>query len=154
METDESAERIAQDLLEVSGDAILNDKYDCFRSCFSLPLTLQTVEGTRTVVTEQAFRDTFQTVRQHMADTGVIDLVRTIVSSVYEDENTIGSIHICSDIYKEGSLYREPYPVFSRIHLSGGKWRIGLCRYHIHDLPAHNAALIGTQSTLTKSSFS
>ena len=138
------AEFIAEELLEITGAALLEDDFDRFSACFELPLRLETIEGVRTVLTHSEFREVFEDVRNHMQDTNVVDFVRTVISAAFTDADTIGSVHVCNEIYEGGVLERPAYPVRSLIRRFGAHWKIVSCFYVILDSANHNEALVST----------
>jgi hypothetical protein len=144
MESNKAAEIIAEELLEVTGSALLKGDFERFNPCFDLPLRLETIEGFRTINTQAEFREVFEDVRDHMDDTDVMDFVRTVISATFIDPDTIGSIHICSEIYRGGVLERPAYPVRSVLRRSGERWKIVSCFYVILDSANHNAAIVNT----------
>ena len=142
MERENDAEFIAEELLEITGCALLEGDFERFSACFALPLRLETIEGIRTVSSREEFLEVFEDVRNHMHDTKVVDFVRTVMSASFTDENTIGSVHICNEIYEGGILERPAYPVRSIIKRTGETWKIVSCFYVILDSANHNAAIV------------
>ncbi len=143
MYSDIKADFIAEELLELTGAALLRGDFQTFSACFDLPLTLETIDGVRTLTTMDEFRQVFEAVRQHMQDTHVVDLVRTVISASFIDVDTIASVHVCNDIYGSGALIRPAYPVRSILRRSGLSWKITSCFYVILDSADHNTAIVG-----------
>lgn len=141
-----AADRIAEELLEITGTALLSGDLNKFRSCFDFPLRLETVDGIRIVKTAEEFRTVFEDVRKHLKESKVVDFVRTVVSATFVDPDTIHSIHVCNDIHEGGLLERSAYPVRSVLNRHGDRWKISACLYIILDSPTHNAALVNTTS--------
>lgn len=148
IDSDENAEVIAKELLEITGTALLTGNFELLQSCFALPLTLKTIDGQKTLETRDELRATVEAVRNHMFETGVVDLVRTVMLSLFEDGDTITSVHICSEIHRGGILNRPTYPVYSTLVRVGSRWRIAYCRYLIFDRPEHNLALVGDSRSI------
>ena len=142
MKREDDAEFIAEELLEITGLALLEGDFEQFSQCFSLPLNLETIEGMRTVTSTDEFFEVFEDVRRYMDDTNVVDYVRTVISASFTDDDTIGSIHICNEIYEGGVLERPAYPVRSVIRRIGSHWKIVSCFYVILDSANHNSAIV------------
>lgn len=142
MRRENDAEFIAEELLEMTGLALLEGNFEQFSTCFSLPLSLETIEGIRTVTTPDEFLEVFEDVRRYMHDTNVVDFVRTVISASFTNDDTIGSVHICNEIYEGGVLERPAYPVRSIIRRIGSDWKIVSCFYVILDSANHNAAIV------------
>lgn len=148
IESDENAEVIAKDLLEITGTALLTGNFELLHSCFALPLTLNTIYGQKTLETRDELRATVEAVTRHMFETGVVDLVRTVMLSRFEDRNTITSVHICSEVNRGGIVNRPTYPVYSTLVRVDSRWRIAFCRYLIFDRLEHNLALVGDSRSI------
>lgn len=142
MDSENNAEFIAEELLEITGSALLEGDFERFSGCFELPLRLETIEGVRTVSTRDEFQQVFEDVRDHMHETNVVDFVRTVISASFIDADTIGSVHISNEIYSGGVLERPAYPVRSVLRRFGQRWKIVSCFYVILDSANHNTALV------------
>lgn len=142
MEGDSEADAIAEELLHLTGTALLYHDFRAFSAHFKLPLRLETVEGHRFITTEDEFRDVFHAVVDHMADTDVEDFVRTVIFAQFVDDDTIRSVHLCSEIHTGGELRRPAYPVHSTIVRDDTRWKIAACFYIILDSASHNTALV------------
>lgn len=142
MDSDCTADTIAEDLLHLTGAALLSRDFEAFRTHFKLPLRLETVDGHRFVETEAEFFEVFEAVQRHLDSTEVIDFVRTVIHADFEGPDTIRSVHLCSEIHAGGELRRSSYPVHSTLVHEGGRWKIAACLYVILDNPDHNKALV------------
>lgn len=91
-----TAEDIAEEILYLTGKAILEHDDDVFISCVALPLLMETVNGQRVFISEDEVRHCLLGVRQHMKECDLVDFARTVVSAKFLDANTIGSTHVLS----------------------------------------------------------
>ena len=142
MDSESQADSIAEDLLHLTGVALLTRDFDAFKTHFKLPLRLETIDGQRLVETEGEFAGVFEAVQGHLDGTGVEDFVRTVIHAEFADPDTIRSVHLCSEIHAGGELQRPSYPVHSTIVRDGGGWKIVSCLYVILDNDNHNRALV------------
>lgn len=141
-----AAESIAEDLLYLTGKALTEGNFDMFATCFELPQLMETVDGRRLLSRRDELRDTFEGVRQHYEDHGVIDAARTVVSAEFVDADTIGSTHVTRLMRAGGHVHRSPFPVYSVIRRFDMDWRIVSSLYVILDSPDHNRALMSTHA--------
>lgn len=136
------AEEIADDLLYRTGQGLKNGNFEEFYECFEIPQVMETLEGEILMRTEDDVRASFESVRAYFKDNDVKDVVRTVVSAEFLDEETIGATHVSRLMQTGGKLFRNPYPVYSIIkHLDGG-WKIMTNTYAILDGREHNLALL------------
>lgn len=140
------ADFIAEQLLNLTGEALLSRDFTAFKIHFALPLRLETVEGHRVLETDEEFWEVFDAVLTHMDETEVEDIVRTVIHAEFVDPHTISSVHICSEIHSGGELRRPAYPVHSTLVRDGDNWRIVACLYVILDKKKHNRALVNDPS--------
>jgi elongation factor P--beta-lysine ligase len=104
---------------------------------------METTEGARIVRTPDDVRGIFEEVRSYFADTGVVNIVRTIIESRFVSDTEIESVHI-SRVTRTGNEHPvSTYPVFSVIKLcEDGNWRIAHSNYAITDSRCHGSALL------------
>lgn len=138
------AEEIAEELLYQTGQAMKVGDFDAFFTCFVIPQVMETLEGDMLITTMEGMREIFESVRQYYKDNNVRDVVRTIVSAKFLDDETIGSTHVSQLLGVDGSPFRNPYPVYSVIKCLGGVWKIVSNSSAILDAPQHNDALLGS----------
>ncbi len=142
MTQDIAAESVAEEILYLTGKAILENDDSIFISCVALPLLMETINGQRVFVSDREICQSLAGVRQYMKDNGFVDFVRTVVSSEFLDEGTIGSTHVCQMLHRDGTAERAPFPVYSIFRRYGGSWKMTSCIYAILDSPEHNNALL------------
>lgn len=142
MSQDCAAEEIADELLFLTGKALMTGDFDRFSTCFGLPLMMETSEGHSVIRTLEALHQRFDALRDYYHRHQVSDLVRTVVEARFIDADTIGSTHVARVIVNGGTMPRNPYPVYSVIRRHGHlDWRIMSSIYAILDCPEHNAVL-------------
>lgn len=142
MTQDIAAESVAEEILYLTGKAIMENDDDIFIACVALPLLMETINGQRVLVSNDEIRQSLTGVRQYMKENDFVDLVRTVVSAEFLDTNTIGSTHVCKMIHREKRAIRSPFPVYSVFRRYGTSWKLTSCIYAILDSPEHNSALL------------
>lgn len=139
---DLAAETIAEEVLYITGKAILEEDDDMFIASCALPHLMETSKGRHIITTEAELSDTLSSVRLYMKRNDIVDLVRTVVSARFIDADTIESTHVSLMLGKNGETTRSPYPVYSVIRRFGSSWKIVSSLYAILDNEEHNNALL------------
>lgn len=141
------AEGIADDLLYRTGRALVLGDVENVHDCFVLPQVMETLEGARLVREPEDVRRVFEGVRAYFAENNVTDIVRTIVEATFLEPGVIESVHASRLMQPDGQVFRNPYPVYSRLDLcDDGVWRIALSNYAISDSREHSEALLTWRS--------
>ena len=141
-ETEKSARKIAEDLLERSGRGLLTGDFGLFADCFALPTEMETFDGRRIIKTLAELEAAFDAVRAYFGTTGMTRMERHIVDAEFRNPTSIFSTHQ-SCLAAEDVLVQQPFDVLSVIALIDGRWRIRHSQYAITDSHAHKMALIG-----------
>ena len=144
------AEEIAEDLLYRTGKGLQSGDFEEFFKCFEIPQVMETLEGEILMKTKEDVRATYDSVRAYFDDNGVIDIVRTVVSAEFLDDETIGTTHVSRLIKSGGNLFRNPYPVYAIIKHLDGEWKIVTNTYAILDGREHNLALLARREVQAK----
>ena len=142
MSQNAAAEDVLEDILYRTGRGVLENDDALFLSSIALPLLQETVDGQRVFTSEAEVRKMLAGVRAYMDENGYVDLVRTVVSAEFLDDNTISGTHVSLLMDKDGNSTRPPYPVHSMLRLTGSEWRLTSSIYAILDAPEHNTALL------------
>ena len=142
MTQDIAAETIIEDILYLTGKAIMEDDDDLFVSCVAFPLLQETINGQRVMVSRDEISKMLSGVRQYMKENDFVDLVRTVVSAEFVDADTVSSTHVSLMLHRENRVERSPYPVHSVIRRIGTSWKLVSSIYAILDSVGHNAALL------------
>ena len=111
------AEDIAEDLLYRTGRALIDGKLEGVEDCFFLPQSMETTEGARIVRTPDDVRGVFEEVRSYFAESGVVNIVRTVVEAKFVSEQKIESVHVSRLWRYNKDLSETTYPVYSDIKL-------------------------------------
>jgi hypothetical protein len=136
-----TAVEISEELLEITGAAMLASDFDTFVQYFILPHYVETFEGHVLIATKEEFKLIFDAVRMHYRLKGVTEIVRRCVSAEFKDDKTILATHE-TRLLNGAQLAQKPFPAFSILHLDGARWKIKSCVYAIEDAPEHNKALM------------
>ncbi len=136
------AEEIADEMLYLTGRALKVDDFGAFADCMHLPHVLETIDGKRIVTSRKQFQTTFDRVRSYYMESGVTDVVRTVIRSEFLDRETVGSTHVAQLLGAGGERFRNPFPVYSVIKYIDRQWKIVSQTTVILDAPEHNLALV------------
>ncbi|ABG31051.1 hypothetical protein [Roseobacter denitrificans] len=141
-----TAREVSEFLLERTGTALLEDKFDTFLSCIILPQQVETFAGQRLLTSPQEVHQVFRAVRAYHQKNGVTDIVRHCVEAAFKDPHTVAATHetrlLSGDI-----MTQDPYPGFSVLRFDGDTWRIASMSYAIEDRDDLNAALMSAGTT-------
>jgi hypothetical protein len=137
----QSARDVSEHLLNITGQALLENNVDDFLPCFGLPMDLQTLEEHRIIRTADDLRKIFFAVCKHYATIGLTDMARRCVEAEFKDPETVVSMHE-TRLITGNIITRSPFAVLSTLKFDGRDWRIVSCSYAIEDHPDHNAALM------------
>ncbi|MEO9823691.1 MAG: hypothetical protein ABJF50_04635 [Paracoccaceae bacterium] len=141
MDSDLTAEDIAEELLYRTGNTLVANDIGKIADCFIVPQYMETLLGSRLIESKEAVEQVIISIRQYLTDNDLVDPVRTVVSAEFLDGDTVGSTHVSRLIRTDGELFRAPYPVYSIIRRVGDDWKIASSSYAILDAPDHNRAL-------------
>ena len=136
-----TAQEIAEFLLERTGNALLQDNFDAFLACVSLPQKIETFAGQRLIASVEDLQQVFSAVRTYHRRTGVTDIVRHCVEAAFKDPTTVEATHE-TRLVSGAVMTQSPYPGFSVLKFDGNEWRIVSMSYAIEDRDDHNAALM------------
>ena len=141
------AEDITEELLYRTGLALVEGRLDGVEDCFLLPHSMETTEGVRIVRTPEDVRRMFEEVRSYFADSGVVNIVRTVVEARFVSDTEVESVHV-SRLWRNSDERPETtYPVFSVIRLCDDrKWRIAHSNYAITESRSHGSALLARRA--------
>ncbi len=142
------AEDIAEDLLYNTGKALKGGRLDDVGAFFEVPQIMETLAGKRLVETEDDVRQVLSSVRNYLKANGITDVVRTVISSEFLAEDMIGSTLVSQLMRADGSPFRSPYPSYSVLRRSNGRWRFSSSIHAIVDNPEHTAALCGNLTSI------
>ncbi len=138
-----SASAIAEELLEITGNAMITGDFDAFAAAFHLPNTMTTSSGTIVVEDEDHLRRVFNGVREKLKNAGITELVRFVEVAEFRSPTQIASTHI-SYLLSGGSQLEDPYPVFSIIELIDGDWKGVSSDYAVKPRGAQESAILGS----------
>ena len=138
----QAAKRIAEELLEQTGKALMSGDFEAFSTCFALPHRIDTFDGSDVLQTLDDMEKRFFGVRSYFQDNCVTDLVRHVIEADFVDEDTIHSSHQ-TRVLSGTILVQAPFPNLSVLKRVEGQWRAEATQYAIADSEHHNAALCG-----------
>ena len=141
-----SAQTIAEDLLEITGRAIMTRDFDSFRSSFHLPQNIQTMGQSIYVETAEDLRRAFDQMCNHLEAIGVTDLVRFVAAAAYQSPDRITSTHV-ADLLRDGKRLQDPYPAFSVLERFDDAWKITSCEYALEPMSGQALAIARGDAT-------
>lgn len=136
----EDAVRIAEQILDLTGNALLKRDFDAMRACFSLPTIVETFEGRRILESVEDLRGAFDGVCAHYHGLAMTDLVRNVVAAQFDGDDVIRTTHECR-VLSGQNLAQAPYAVYSRLERDADAWRIAESIYIIENAPIFTRAL-------------
>lgn len=113
-------------------DAILNDDLDGFCACLSLPMVVESFEGSRVLATPEQVKSVFDKVRHRYVSAAVTDIVRRVVVAEFRTESRLEVTHE-TRLMNGTVLVEDAYPTFSVVVLEDGAWRIQCAIYALDE---------------------
>lgn len=147
LQSQPDAKAISQEVLDITGAALLSGDFDAFAACFSLPHEIETFEGTMTIKTMAELHERFDKVRGYFKANAVTDIVRHVMEADFVDAETIQHSHQ-TRVLSGPILVQAPYPSLSIMSQIDGRWRVTSSQYAIADAPDLNTALCGESNSL------
>jgi len=139
-----SAKAIAEQLLDVTGAALLSGNFQAFRPHFILPNTIETFETSWVLETEEDLRDHFEQVVAHLRKMNVTTLARRVLASEFR-----GNVRISSPpetrLMVGHFQISDPYPALSVLIRQGQVWRVAEAKYAMTEKHAHAGAYSATK---------
>lgn len=132
MNPDEDPIKIAQNILDITGTALLKGDFQTFMKCFSLPQRLETFEGLRVMTTEAEMEATFNELYRHLQNNGIVDSVRLCKEAEFRDADTIALMHETRLLSKMKQIHSS-YPAMSEMKRVDGVWKLSSGTYAIAD---------------------
>ncbi len=133
-----TALKIAEAILEITGDALMTGDFDAFAAVFHVPQFMATMAGPVHMETVDDMRRCFDEMHQHFKGIGVTELVRACVAAEYKSPTRIESTHV-TELLQNGKRLNEPYPVFSVLEKIDGDWKVTGGEYALE--PSNGQAL-------------
>ncbi|KUF11243.1 hypothetical protein [Pseudoponticoccus marisrubri] len=137
----EEAARIAQDMLDRTGAALIARDFDSFAAFFRLPKTLATEDGIRLLRNTADLRAAFDNACDHYAESGVTRLDRQVEAALFDGPEIIRFAHVTLLHGAEGPI-RAPYTSCSVIARLDEGWRVVDSQYALREASAHSAAVL------------
>lgn len=137
-----SAREIAENLIQTTRQALVEDRFDLFLECFVLPMRLETFEATREVATEDDLRNVFRAVRTLYASIGVTDIDQRCIEAAFAGPDQISFTHE-TRLLAGQQLLQEPYPVLTDALRTADGWKMTGSSFAIVDDAKHINALMG-----------
>ena len=141
------AKDIAEALLELTGSAIMERKFEQFATAFQLPQRVVTIGDIIDIDTPEALRRAFESQCDHYRAIGVTRLCRFVAEAEYTSPTTIISTHV-AQLFRDDTPLQDAYPVYSQIGNVDGTWRILSSEYAIEPSSGQAAALALAKSQL------
>ncbi|MEM8592095.1 MAG: hypothetical protein AAGF13_06165 [Pseudomonadota bacterium] len=136
----EEAFEICQNLLDLTGEALLAEDFERFRAHFTLPTSVETFEGKRSLDTVEALEDAFRGACDHYRAQGTTDLLRHVLAAGFEGETKIRGTYECRILAKH-VLAHPAFTLHCTLHLQDGAWKIAESIYVIEGAPILTRAL-------------
>lgn len=138
-----SAKRIAQGILDATGDALSTGDFAQFAKNFHLPHIMTTQERKITVTDLAHLQRMFDAMRTKLAAGQVTELIRFIEAASFRSSTQIASTHVTHMVRANGQI-DEPYPVFSILEKIDGVWKGVSSDYAVPQFSAQENAILGS----------
>lgn len=135
-----SAKEISEMLLEITGKALLAADFDAFAPCFHLPHFIASSEDKTVLETTEDLLRVFKLVTLDYAVKRVTDLVRYCEIAEFKSPTRIDAVHI-THVMAGNLRVVEPFPTFSELKLTDGRWQISSSQYAVDTKTAVGYAL-------------
>ncbi|MBY6117486.1 hypothetical protein KUW09_25050 [Mameliella alba] len=121
--SEQVATQIHLELLDRTGNALMNGDFDGFLSCFLLPLTLSTQGGPTRISDENDFLPIFEGNWRRIQHLNVTEYSRACVSACFIDDKTIYAVHE-TRLLSGHALVRPAVPAFSILKKVESVWKV------------------------------
>lgn len=135
------ASEIMDDLLNWTGQALIDADFEAFLPHFVLPQVLETFEGPRNVKTVDNMKALFQSVCAFHKSRGVNRLVRSCRYAVYKDEDNIEGV-LDALLFNGNELVHNMPSTFVMLTRHDDVWKIIYNMYGVNDDDGFGRALI------------
>ncbi|WP_298858028.1 hypothetical protein [uncultured Sulfitobacter sp.] len=142
----EDARAICEQLLKITGDALLAGDFDTFAACFHLPHFMSTTDAKASIETTTALKQLFEKTIDSHRRKRVTDVIRKCDVCNFRSPTHIGSTHT-THLMSGSQRIAEPFPSFSTIELIDGVWKITSSHYALDKTLAIGAALHAHNAT-------
>ncbi len=127
-----NAHFIHERVMKASSDAILSGDFEAFRTCYRLPVTMESYDGQRQIDTEDDLRSFFDGLRHQMQRLGVTELYRTLIDARFLEDDTIAAMHE-TRLLRDTLLLHGPYPAYVVLRRVDGDWKIVHGKFAVSD---------------------
>lgn len=118
-----AASDVSQALLDITGQALMEDNFEAFVEVFHVPQYMATMAGPIYMETTEDMRRAFDGMVKHLQGIGATDMVRNCVVAEYKTPSRIEATHT-SEVLRDGKRLNGPYPGFSVLEKVDGSWKV------------------------------
>jgi len=137
---DSVARQIAQQLLELTANAVLEGDFTTFSAAFQLPHFIATNDRKAILETQADLHEMFHLVREDYLRKQVTDLVRHCDVAEFRGADTIESTHT-THMMSGNRRVNEPFPCYAVLERKDGVWRIASSQYAVDKTTSEGHAL-------------
>lgn len=137
-----SAYDITDPMIRETGEAIKSGDFEKYMRHFAVPFVLETFEGKHLIGSQQEMKQHFDGVRAFRAENGIAYSKRENISAEFQDDRTIALVHVSHLFLADDTRFDRPYPTYSVIRETDGRWLTYHCRYGVGDLEMFTRALM------------
>lgn len=141
MRDNAEAARIFQEMLDISGEAMLTADMPELLRWFATPNTVETYEGHLVLNTEQETRALFETAMARQREQGISHMIRKVTHAEFRDPDTIWAIHETRYVFHNQVLSDAPHQGFSILHRYPDCWKVHHAQFTVDGRNALNSAL-------------
>lgn len=139
---DTVAWEVAENVVQGTGDALLEGNYEAFASFFNLPFWVETTMGKIEIKSHDEHREIFHRVQWQYRGMGVTHFRRELLAAYFFDSGQILSVHT-SELLSGKTSVQDPFKVLTTLQKIDNTWLITDNRYAINNSVGLNRALYG-----------
>ncbi|WP_432816989.1 hypothetical protein [Sulfitobacter sp. JB4-11] len=140
------ASDIVDDVLNRTGQALMNGEFAPFVAHFRLPQQIETIEGRQYVATPEDLRVLFASVRAFHRRLGINRIVRACIQAEYKGDDCVEGVFKAL-FFKGSTLVHSVETTFVVLYRNADIWQVGYNMYGISDHDAFGAALMHAPPT-------
>ncbi|WP_184563279.1 hypothetical protein [Sulfitobacter undariae] len=125
-----TAKEISEEILEITGKALLSNDFDSFEPCFRIPHFISSSEDKATINTREEMRAMFGKLVEYYTLNRVTELVRIIEVSEYRTPTRIEATHI-THVMSGNQRLGDSFPCYSILEFIDGHWQVINSQYAV-----------------------
>ncbi|MEM6305831.1 MAG: hypothetical protein AAF744_14020 [Pseudomonadota bacterium] len=126
----QTAEDVSQMLLDLTGEALLSNRFETFAACFHLPHMIETADQKRVLRTRRELQAVFDSVTDDYRRKRITALVRVCDVAEFKSDTCVHATHTTHMMAGQQRI-GEPFPNFTVIEHIDGRWQCTSTQYAV-----------------------